>query len=106
MRHAHAELVDRIVAAVTAVDGVAGLYAGAAGSAATYLPGRTVPGVRVDDEAGQVNLIVEFGEDTDIVAVADRARQAASDAAGVPIDVTVSDIRMPTSTDRSKEMTA
>ncbi|CAM3753876.1 MULTISPECIES: hypothetical protein [Tsukamurella] len=106
MSRAHAERIDRIVAAVTAVDGVAGLHAGAAGSAATYLPGRTVPGIRVDDESGQVSIVVEFRGDTDLVAIAESARQAATDAAGVPIQVIVADIRVPESTDRSKEMTA
>lgn len=106
MSRARAELVDRVVNAVTAVDGVAGIHAGGPGSAATYLPGRTVSGVRLDQDSGQINVIVEFRGDADLIDIADRARQAASDAAGFPIHVVVSDITVPETAHHQKEITA
>ncbi|CAM3174712.1 hypothetical protein [Tsukamurella hominis] len=92
MSAARAARVDGVVAAVTAIDGVVGVHAGGPGSPATYLPGRTVRGVRLDDDGGQVSVVLEFRRDLDLVDLADRVRAAASDAAGVPVDVVVSDI--------------
>ncbi|CAM3532117.1 hypothetical protein ACXYTP_23195 [Tsukamurella ocularis] len=92
MSAARAARVDGVVAAVTAVDGVVGVHAGGPGSPATHLPGRTVRGVRLDDDGGQVSVVLEFRRDLDLVDLADRVRVAASDAAGVPVDVVVSDI--------------
>ncbi|TWS23998.1 hypothetical protein FK268_10140 [Tsukamurella sputi] len=92
MSRAHAERVDGVVAAVTAVDGVVDVHAGGPGSPATHLPGRTVRGVRLDDESGQVCVVLEFRREVDLVDLADRVRRAATDAAGVPVDVVVSDI--------------
>lgn len=90
-----AALIDGVVAAVTAVDGVAGVHAGGPGSPATHLPGRTVRGVRLDANGGQVAVVLEFRRDTDLVDLADRVRRAATAAAGVPIEVVVSDIAVP-----------
>lgn len=107
-RH-QAERVDRIVSAVTAIDGVARLHEGGPGSPATYLPGRTVRGVRVDDDAGQVAVVLEFRRNTDLIDLADRVRRAATDAAGVPVDIVVSDIAVsdhPDAAPPSKEFTA
>lgn len=92
MSKAHAARVDGVVAAVTAVDGVVGLHAGGPGAPATHLPGRTVRGVRLDDDGGQLSVVLEFRRDIDLVDLADRVRAVASDAAGVPVDVVVSDI--------------
>lgn len=108
MSRAHAERVDDLVAAVTAVDGVVGVHAGGPGSPATHLPGRTVRGVRLDDDGGLVCVVLEFRRDLDLVDLADRVRRVATDAAGVPVDVVVSDIAVPGSpeTASSKEFTA
>ncbi|MET9326274.1 hypothetical protein [Tsukamurella sp. NPDC003166] len=92
MSAARAARVDGVVAAVTAIDGVVGVHAGGPGGPATHLPGRTVRGVRIDDDGGQVSVVLEFRRDLDLVDLADRVRAAASDAAGVPVDVVISDI--------------
>ncbi len=86
-----AERVDRVVAAVTAVDGVIGLYSGGLGAPATYLPGRTVRGLRLGTTSGQVQVVLELRSGS-LIEVADRARRAASDAAGVPVDLVVGDV--------------
>lgn len=100
--------IDRVVAAVTALDGVAGLHAGGPGSPATHLPGRTVRGVRLDDEGGQLAVVLEFRRDLDLIDLADRVRRAATDAAGIPVDVVVSDIAVSDEpkTASSKEFSA
>ncbi|TWS20674.1 hypothetical protein FK529_04860 [Tsukamurella asaccharolytica] len=102
----HADIVDRVVDAVTSVDGVAGIHAGGPGSPATYLPGRTVSGVRITDEGGQVDVVLELRRGTDLLDLADRVRQAATDAAGVPIDLVVSDIAVPGDPDRGSPTTS
>ncbi|BDD84672.1 hypothetical protein TPB0596_44350 [Tsukamurella pulmonis] len=108
MSRAHAARVDGVVAAVTAVDGVVGVHAGGPGAPATYLPGRTVRGVRLDDEGGQVAVVLEFRRDIDLIDLADRVRAVATDAAGVPVDVVVSDIAVSGNPDAasSKEFSA
>lgn len=108
MSAAHAARVDDVVAAVTAVDGVAGLHAGGPGAPATHLPGRTVRGIRLGDDGGQVAVVLEFRRESDLVDLADRVRRAATDAAGVPVDVVVSDIAVAglPDTGTSKEFSA
>ncbi|GAS88355.1 hypothetical protein [Mycolicibacterium brisbanense] len=81
--------VDRVVAAVTAVDGVVGLHSGL-GVPATYLPGRTIGGVRLNSDGGQVHVVLELRGV--LLETAEKVRQAATSAAGVPVDVVVGDV--------------
>ncbi|MFT9695942.1 hypothetical protein ACM0CH_22035 [Mycobacteroides abscessus subsp. abscessus] len=90
MTDATGERVDRVVAAVTAIDGVIGLYSGGLGGAATHLPGRTVRGVRLGAEGGEVHVVLDLR--SGLLDVAARVRQAASEAAGVPVVVVVDDV--------------
>lgn len=89
-----AERVDRVVAAVTAVDGVVGLHSGP-GVPATHLPGRTVAGVRLGHQNGKVHVVLELRGP--LLATAEKVRAAASAAAGVPVDVVVGDVAAPVS---------
>lgn len=57
-----AEKVDRLIAAITAIDGVVGLYSGDVAGPATHLPGRTVRGVRLGPKSGQVHVVLELRE--------------------------------------------
>ncbi|MGK2865988.1 MAG: hypothetical protein ACSLFA_04990 [Mycobacterium sp.] len=88
------ERVDRVVEAVTAVDGVIGLHSGP-GVPTTYLPGRIVGGVRLGSADGKVHVVLELGDA--LLETAERVRQAASTAAGMPIDVVVGDVAAPES---------
>ncbi|MFA4083114.1 hypothetical protein DE4585_02819 [Mycobacteroides salmoniphilum] len=90
MTDATGERVDRVVAAVTAVDGVIGLYSGGLGVPATHLPGRTVRGVRLGADGGEVHVVLDLR--TGLLDVAARVRRAASEAAGVPVVVVVDDV--------------
>ncbi|MCV7288442.1 hypothetical protein H7J87_24255 [Mycolicibacterium wolinskyi] len=84
-----AERVDRVVEAVTAVDGVIGLHFGP-GVPETHLPGRTVRGIRLGADRGQVHVVLELR--AGLLDTADRVRDAASTAARVPVDVVVGDV--------------
>lgn len=52
---------DAIAAAVLACPTVAGLSGGVAGEVATYLPGRRVTGLRVDDATVTVHVVGRYG---------------------------------------------
>jgi len=88
------ERIDRVIAAVSAVDGVIGLHAGP-GVPATYLPGRIVGGLRLNDTGGKVHVVLELR--SPLLETAERVRDAASTAAGVPVDVVVGDVALPPS---------
>lgn len=52
---------DEIVAATVACASVAAMASGVAGEVATYLPGRRVPGVRIDDLGIEVHVVARWG---------------------------------------------
>lgn len=63
--------VDGLMAlesAVLAVDGVAALHGGAYGTVASYLPGRRVTGLRLDNAEAHVHLALYEGSDLSAVA--------------------------------------
>ena len=81
---------EAVAAAVLAVPGVVRLHGGRFGELGTYLPGRRVTGVRLDDEGTEVHIVV-----SDLVPVpetAARVRRAVSAIAPMPVRVHVEDI--------------
>ena len=79
-----------VAAAVLAVPGVVRLHGGRFGELGTYLPGRRVTGVRIDDEGTEVHVVV-----SDLVPVpetAARVQRAVSAVAPMPVRVHVEDI--------------
>jgi uncharacterized alkaline shock family protein YloU len=84
------QLADAIAAAATTVSGVAGLHAGEFGEIATYLPGRKVVGVRVDDERCEVHITAEYP--SDVHGVARGVQAAIGQLVSVPVAVVVEDI--------------
>jgi hypothetical protein len=84
-----AERVDRVVQAVTAVDGVIGLHFGP-GVPETHLPGRTVRGIRLGTDRGEVHVVLQLR--AHLLGIAEKVQLAASAAAGVPVDVVVGDV--------------
>ena len=79
-----------VAAAVLAVPGVVRLHGGRFGELGTYLPGRRVTGVRIDDEGTEVHVVV-----SDLVPVPHTAAQvqrAVSAIAPMPVRVHVEDI--------------
>lgn len=90
-----ADVADRIAAVVRAVPGVADLHPGMFGELGTYLPGRVVPGVRVNGPVVDVHVTVYL--DADIRETAARVRHAVAQQTGGEVDVTVEDVvPMPT----------
>lgn len=89
-------VAEQVAAAVLAVPGVTGLHGGLFGEVATYLPGGRVSGVALDDESGEVHIIVDLT--SDLRAVATAARRAGEEVAGFPLHVTVEDISRATET--------
>ncbi len=86
---------ERISVAVLACPDVADLSAGAFGEIRSYLPGRSVPGVKVDDDAVEVHIVARFGPP--LRAVAAQIDDAlAPILAGRELRVTVEDITIPT----------
>jgi uncharacterized alkaline shock family protein YloU len=59
---------DQISAAVLACPGVAAMSAGVFGEVRYHLPGRTVPGVRISDEAVEVHVVARYGPPLPTVA--------------------------------------
>ncbi|MCA1006150.1 hypothetical protein LCL87_10510 [Rhodococcus hoagii] len=84
------EVAELAAAAALAVPGVSGLHGGEFGSVATYLPGRRVTGISIGDDACAVHVTLRYP--ADLIATADRVRDAVRAIVGVPVDVTIEDL--------------
>lgn len=87
------ELADLVAAAALGVPGVAGLHAGSFGEAATYLPGRRVPGVRLRDDIAEVHVTVVYG--APVLQTAEKVRAAVGPLVSTPVEVSIEDIVPP-----------
>lgn len=92
--HDSGRAVRAAAGAVLALDGVAGLAAGAFGDVTTHLPGTRIRGVRTvpDDQDGadRADVHVIVYDDAELLAVAEDVRAAAAGALGcAPADVVV-----------------
>jgi len=85
-----AETADAVAALVLAVPGVAGLHPGRFGEVATYLPGRRVTGVKLNEDRVEIHVVVEF--DAPIRTVAQRIHTMVGAAVPVPVEVFVEDL--------------
>ncbi|WP_426593592.1 hypothetical protein ACPPVS_17925 [Cellulomonas sp. McL0617] len=84
-------LAEEVEGIVLALPGVVRMDGGAFGGLGTYLPGRRVTGVRIDDEEGtEVHIVVDGSEP--VPAVADRVLRAVAAIAPTPVHVHVEDI--------------
>lgn len=87
------DVSEAISAAVLAVPGVASLHGGAFGQVASYLPGRSVTGVRVRPDVTDVHVVLFWG--SPVLATADHVRavvQPLISAISARVDVTIDDI--------------
>jgi hypothetical protein len=92
-------LADRIAAAVAGCPAVAAL---ADGPVATYLPGRTVPGVAVRDNLVVVAVVARHGPP--LAEAAGQVRAAVAGVApGLAVDVYIDDIQLPDADPGSRE---
>lgn len=88
------DLAEAVAAAAVSVPGVNALHAGRFGEVATYLPGRRVVGVRVDDDTLDVHIVMRWEHDVAVVAAAVHQAVAAV-APGRQVSVTVEDVGIP-----------
>jgi hypothetical protein len=79
-----------VAAAALAVPGVVRLHGGRFGELGTYLPGRRVTGVRIDDQGTEVHVVVT--DHVPVHATAARVQRAVSAVAPMPVHVHVEDI--------------
>jgi uncharacterized alkaline shock family protein YloU len=85
---------DAVSAAALSCPQVAGLSGGFAGEVATYLPGRSVAGVRVGDNEVEIHIVARWG--ANLPEVADAVRLAVKPVTGgVRTSVYVEDIEVP-----------
>ncbi len=86
--------VDLIAAAVLGCPAVVSLHPGGPRYVATFLPGRRVGGVRVDDTVVEVAVVAAAG--IPVHAVASQVRSAVVPlAAGRAVDVHIADVAPP-----------
>jgi hypothetical protein len=84
--------VDAIAAAVVACPAVAGLHEGGTRAVATYLPGRRVIGVRLEDQRVLVSVVLASGSSVGMLEDQVRSRLAPH-ARGRQVDVHVADVQ-------------
>lgn len=82
--------VELAASAALAVPGVSGLHGGEFGTVATYLPGRRVTGITLQEDACAVHVTLRYP--ADLFVTADRVRDAVQAIVGVRVDVTVEDL--------------
>jgi len=83
-------LAEDVEAVVLALPGVVRLDGGRFGGIGTYLPGRRITGVRIDEEGTEVHIVVAGVEP--IQTTAGRVQRAVSAIAPMPVHVHVEDI--------------
>ena len=82
---------DAVATAVLACPSVVSLSGGRAGEIASYLPGRRVTGVRIDEGAVTVHVVAAYGPTCG--QIADQVRQAVQAVvAGLPVVVGIDDL--------------
>ena len=82
---------DAIAAAALACPGVTGLHGGPLNEVAAYLPGRTVPGVRLAEDRVEVHVVARYG--TVLPELAEAVRSAVAAKAGdLPVEVHIADL--------------
>lgn len=84
------ELADQLAEITRAVPGVADLHGGVFGEVATYLPGRQVAGVRIEDDHVEIHVSVFWNEP--VRATAEQVSARVEEVVGRPVNVTVDDV--------------
>ncbi|MCJ0903943.1 Asp23/Gls24 family envelope stress response protein [Rhodococcus sp. ARC_M6] len=72
------------------VPGVAELHGGQFGEVGTYLPGKRITGVVLDETSCAVHISVKYP--ANVLTVAEQVRQAVGQVVDVPITITVGDV--------------
>lgn len=85
---------DVIAAVVLACPAVAGVSGGPHGTAATYLPGRSVPGVRCGTDLVEIHVVLRYGSSVGD-AVSQLRGALVRQLAGRRLDVVFEDVTDP-----------
>lgn len=84
------DLAERVTDAVLAVPGVAAMHGGTFGEVATYLPGRRVTGVTINETACSIHVCVRYP--ANVIDTAELVRTAVESLIEVPVNVTIEDL--------------
>jgi uncharacterized alkaline shock family protein YloU len=84
---------ETVADAALAVHGVAALHGGEFGEVGTYLPGKRLTGVVIDETGCNVHISVTYP--ANVVTVAQQVRDAVGKVIDLPITVTVGDVSHP-----------
>lgn len=84
------DISEVVAEAVLATEGVATLHGGMFGEAATYLPGRRVSGIRMDERGTEVHVSLVMGHP--IRETADAVRSVVAALTPGPVHVIVEDV--------------
>ena len=92
-----AEPAEQVAAAVRSCPDVVDLHGGPLGGYGTYLKGRRVTGVRLEDGRVSVHVVGAWRgiSGPSVTTIAEQVRSAVSAVAPGPVDVTVEDLRAP-----------
>ena len=86
--------IDAVHAAVAACPGVARVGSGSLASLTTYLPGRRVPGIRINPDSVELEVTAEWGS-----PIASLSRDVHAAVVGLVndrrVDITIADIVLP-----------
>lgn len=99
--HGLGTVAEAVADAALAIPGVAELHGGPFGEVGTYLPGKRITGVVLDESSCAVNISVAYP--ANVLAVAQAVRAAVEQVIDLPITITVGDVS--TAIIESKELT-
>ena len=87
--------IDAVYAAVVGCPGVAALGGGSvAASLTTYLPGRRIPGIRINPDSVELEVVAAW--QASVAAIAAQIKAATAGLlAGRRVDITISDVDLP-----------
>jgi hypothetical protein len=87
-------MAEAIAEAVRRCPAVADLHSGGLVQVATYLPGRRIDGVRLEDDRVLVSVVAAYG--VPLLALTEQVRAAALPlSGGRRVDIHVADLRLP-----------
>ena len=86
--------IDAVHTAVNACPGVAGVGGGTLAALTTYLPGRRIPGIRINPDSIELEVVAEWNTTAAHIA-ADIRRAVVRLVDGRRVDITITDIVLP-----------
>jgi uncharacterized alkaline shock family protein YloU len=86
--------IDAVHAAVSSCPGVARVGSGSLAALTTYLPGRRIPGIRINPDTVELEVIAEW--DSNASDISRSVQAVVADLVGTRrVDITIADIDLP-----------